>query len=68
VGSEEQVSIDFYSRLAGTIFLIVAVVHALRMAFHWQVLLAGWQAPMWISAVAIVVAAFLAYEGFHAKS
>lgn len=59
---------DIYSRLAGAIFLIVAIAHALRMAFHWQVVLAGWQAPMWISAVAVIVAAFLAYEGFHAKS
>ena len=66
--SEEEMSKDIYSRLAGAIFLIAAIVHASRMAFHWQVVIAGWQAPVWISAVAMVVAAFLAYEGFHAKS
>jgi sterol desaturase/sphingolipid hydroxylase (fatty acid hydroxylase superfamily) len=68
MGSEDKVSKDSYSRLAGAIFLIAAIVHASRMAFHWQVVLAGWQVPVWISVVAMVVAAFLAYEGFHAKS
>jgi hypothetical protein len=32
---------DAFSRLAGTIFLIVAVVHALRLVFKWQVIVAG---------------------------
>ena len=68
VGSEDEMSKESYSRLAGTIFLIVAVLHALRLAFHWQVVLPDCQAPVWISAVAMAVAAFLADEGFHAKS
>lgn len=54
-----------FSLLAGTIFLLVAVGHALRFAFHWQVVVAGWQVPMWISPVAFFIAAFLAYEGFR---
>jgi sterol desaturase/sphingolipid hydroxylase (fatty acid hydroxylase superfamily) len=64
-GRNEQA---IYSWLAGAIFLIAAIVHASRTAFHWQVVLAGWRVPVWISAVAMVVAAFLAYEGVHAKS
>jgi hypothetical protein len=58
---------DAFSRLAGVIFLIVAVVHALRFVFQWQVIVAGWQVPMWLSAVAIVVATYLAYEGLRTR-
>lgn len=59
---------DVFSRLAGAIFLIVAVVHALRLVFKWQVTVAGWQVPMWVSAVAFVIAAYLAYEGLRMRS
>ena len=54
-----------YAQLAAAIFLIVAVVHALRLIFKWVVLIGGWQVPMWVSAVAIVITAYLSYEGFR---
>jgi hypothetical protein len=54
-----------FSLVAGTIFLIVALAHALRFVFKWEVIIAGWQVPMWLSGVAIVIAAYLAYEGFQ---
>jgi uncharacterized membrane protein len=56
-----------FALLAGLIFLIVAVAHALRLAFKLQVVVANWQVPMWVSAVACVVAAYLAYEGFQIR-
>ncbi|HUK28419.1 MAG TPA: hypothetical protein VLV31_08345 [Candidatus Acidoferrales bacterium] len=56
-----------FSRLAGTIFLIVAVVHASRLVFKWQVIVAGWQVPMWVSAVAFVIGVYLAYEGLQIR-
>lgn len=58
---------NMFNTLAGAIFLIVAIAHALRLAFKLQVIVANWQVPMWISAVACVVAAYLAYEGFHMR-
>jgi len=54
-----------YSLLAGTIFLIVAVAHALRLILRWQVVIAGWQVPTWVSVVAFVIAAYLGYEGIR---
>jgi len=54
-----------FALLAGAIFLIVAVAHALRLIFKWQVIVAGWHVPMWVSAVAVVIAAYLAYEGLR---
>ena len=54
-----------FSFVAGLIFLVVAVAHVLRLAFKWEVVLNGWPVPMWISAAALVIAAYLAYEGFR---
>jgi hypothetical protein len=56
-----------YPLLVGGIFLLVAVAHAFRLVFKWVVIVAGWQVPMWVSAVAFVIAAFLAYEGFRSS-
>ena len=58
---------NMYTLLAGAIFLLVAVAHALRLVFKWIGIVAGWQVPMWVSAVAFVIAAFLAYEGFRSS-
>ena len=58
---------NMYTLLAGAIFLLVAVAHALRLVFKWVVIVAGWQVPMWVSAVALVIAACLAYEGFRSS-
>ena len=58
---------DAFSRLAGAIFLTVAVVHALRLVFEWQVIVAGWQVPLWVSTVAFVIGIYLAYEGLQIR-
>jgi len=52
-----------FSLVAGLIFLLVAVMHVLRLAFKWEVVLNGWSVSMWVSAVAIVITAYLAFEG-----
>jgi len=52
-----------FSLVAGLIFLLIAVMHVLRLAFTWEVVLNGWSVPMWVSVVAIVIAAYLAFEG-----
>jgi hypothetical protein len=56
---------NMFSTLTGTIFVIVAVAHALRLVLKWPVIIASWQVPMWLSAVAFVIAAYLAYEALH---
>ena len=51
--------------VAGLIFLLVAVAHALRLALGWHVTLGCWTVPMWVSWVALVIAGFLAYKGLR---
>jgi len=58
-------SVKTFLRVSGVIFLVVAVVHLLRLVLKWEVILAGWPAPVWLSAVAFVIAAALAFEGFR---
>jgi len=52
-----------FSLVAGLIFFLIAVMHGLRLALKWEVVLNGWSVPMWVSVVAMVIAAYLAFEG-----
>ena len=55
--------------IAGLIFLLVAVIHALRLALGWQVTISSWNVPMWVSWVALVIAGFLSYKGLkHSRN
>ena len=51
-----------FSFIAGLIFLLVAVMHALRLALRWEAVVNGWSVPMWVSALALLIAAYLAFE------
>ena len=54
-----------FSLTAAMVFLLVAVVHVLRLVYGWGAVIGGWTVPMWISWVGLVVAAFLSYHGFR---
>lgn len=54
-----------YLQITGSIFGVVAFGHAIRLALHWPVLLAGWSVPMWLSWVAILAASSLCVWAFR---
>jgi hypothetical protein len=54
-----------FSFLAGLIFLVVAVLHVMRLALGWNVVLAGWTIPTSVSWVAFPIAGYLAFEGLR---
>ena len=56
-----------FNLAAGSIFLLVAVLHALRLFFGWHAIIAGWIVPMWVSWAGGVLAGFLAYSAFGRK-
>jgi hypothetical protein len=56
-----------FSFVAGLIFLLVAVAHLLRLLLRWSVILNGWTVPMWVSLIAFVVTASLAFEGLRRR-
>ena len=53
-----------YYLVVATIFLIIALLHLLRVTLGWSAVIGGWELPFWLSWVAIIVASYLAYEGF----
>ena len=52
-----------FSLVVGLIFLLIAVMHVLRLALKWDVVLNDRSVPMWVSWLALVIAGFLAFEG-----
>jgi hypothetical protein len=54
-----------FSLLAGAIFALVALLHALRIYMGWPVVIGAWTAPMWLSWIGLVVAAGLSYLGLR---
>ncbi len=54
-----------YLKTAAFIFLVIAALHLLRLVLGWQAVFEGWSVPQWVSAVALAVAGYLAYEGLR---
>ena len=54
-----------FSLVAGLFFLLVAVLHALRLALGWQATVDGWNLPLWVSWVGLAIAGYLAFEGLR---
>ncbi len=56
-----------FNLAAGTLFLLVATLHALRLFFHWHANIGGWTVPMRVSWAGVAVAGFLAYSALSQK-
>jgi hypothetical protein len=54
-----------FSLVAGLIFSLITLGHVTRLMFRWPVSLAGWGVPFWVSVVAVLIFAYLAYEGLR---
>lgn len=54
-----------YTLTSSIIFLLVAVMHLLRLFWQENMMIGSWQFPMWASIVAVVVAGFLSFAGFR---
>ncbi len=57
-----------YSRLAGVIFAVIALLQLLRAITGFEISVAGEIMPLWPSWIAAFVAGFLAYLGFTASA
>ncbi len=53
-----------FSTVVGAIFSVIAVLHLLRAVLGWSAVIGTFSVPMWLSWVAAVAAAFLAYSAF----
>ena len=54
-----------FSLVTAVLFLLIALLHAVRLLRGWQVTIEGAVVPIWISWIGLAIAAYLAYEGFR---
>ena len=54
-----------FSLIASVVFGLIALGHVLRIVFGWSLTIQDFSVPMWASGLAVVVMAYLAYEGFR---
>jgi hypothetical protein len=54
-----------YGLVTGVLFAALTVVHVLRLVYGWESVIGGWTVPLWVSWIAMVVAALLAWQGFR---
>ncbi|HEY7688674.1 MAG TPA: hypothetical protein VH835_08280 [Dongiaceae bacterium] len=58
-----------YFLATAILFSIICLIQLLRIVFAWDAVIGGWSVPMWLSWIAVVVTAALAYLGFtHGRS
>ena len=55
---------ESFTRTAGLIFTLVAVLHLLRILLSWDAVIGGWHVPLWLSWLALAVSGFLGYTAF----
>lgn len=54
-----------YMIVSSTVFLLVALMHLVRIVSGWDVTIGGQSIPLVASWIAAAVAAFLSYTGFR---
>ena len=54
-----------FNVVASVIFMLVALLHLLRIYMGWPVVIGSWTVPMWVSWIALVVAGGLSYFGLN---
>ena len=60
-----HLSVRAYAAVSGVIFTLVSILHLARLIEQWNFVIGGWEAPMWISILGLIIPAYLAYEAFH---
>jgi len=51
--------------VAGIIFMLVALLHLLRLYMGWSITINNWAVPMWLSWAGLAVAGTLSYVGLR---
>lgn len=54
--------------ISALIFFGVALAHLSRFITHWEIVIAGWIVPQWVSIPGLIVPGLLALWGFNLAS
>ncbi len=52
-----------FLKVASVIFGIVAIVHLLRVASSWSLVIENFAVPMWVSYLAVILIGYMSYQG-----
>jgi len=53
-----------YFLVTAIVFSVLGILHLLRIVLGWDAAIGGWGVPIWLSWVAMILTAVLAYTGF----
>jgi hypothetical protein len=53
-----------YFLICSTVFLVVAAAHLTRLIVGWEIAIAGWTAPHWVSVPGLIISGILSAWGF----
>ena len=53
-----------FSTITLVVFLLIALLHVLRLVYGWSVVMGGFEVPMWMSYPAATLFVYLAYSAF----
>lgn len=51
-----------FIKAAGSILSIATILHLLRILFGWTAVMGGWEVPMWVSILVVIVAGYLSFS------
>lgn len=51
--------------LSGTVFLVIALAHFIRIMFGMRLILGTFTIPLWLSWVGVAITIYLSYSSFH---
>lgn len=54
-----------FIRASSAIFLVVALLHLARAVQGWEGSINGWNIPMWVSYLAVLVTGYLSVQGLR---
>jgi len=60
-----QVNIKIYCFVTAGVFSATGLLHLVRIVLGWEAVIGGWFVPIWLSWLAPVVMAALAFVGFY---
>ncbi len=65
IGKIPRVRERTYLLITGIVFSIIALAHLVRVLYQTEIIILGWQVPIFLSWIGILVATYLAFSSFY---
>ena len=65
IGKLPRLRENTYLLIVGVIFSIVTLAHLMRVLYQTDIIIFGWEVPIFLSWLGIAIAGYLTYSSFH---